>query len=334
MHADACSTPHATRTRHTLPQSPTKMADDTDEEYRDTDKDDSKPSAVGGSGQHHNRVSIEVFGPGRRTTESPADMLRGLHNNNDVGSELGRSFQTTSDGTVRSTDGSPSVAFTRNIAEDRPSGWQSGNFNISDVAVATLNPTNRAERARASGQRGLSTTHSKKCADDPTKSEHAVNNYKHAKGALLKGSKQAMDEKRLEKYGETTGEEVQIADGPFRCGPWKGIMFTGRWNEPKPTNLACRCQPIFSLDKAMMVAHLRKIDASTEKYGKFISQTILEPVKIEVNGKMEYAVCHKVSEYSEGLVGKRERCGLMYDQDGELVLGFSRTGQTKDCRYV
>ena len=310
------------------------MADDTDEEHRDADKDDSKPSAVGGGGRHHNRVSKEVFGTGRRTSESPADMLRGLHNNNDVGSELGRSFQTTSDGTVRSTDGSPSVAFARNVAEDRPSGWQSGNFNISDVAVATLNPSTRAERSSARGHRGMSATHSKKCADDPTKSEFAVNNYEHIKGALLEGSKQAMDKKRLEKHGVSTGEEAQIADGPFRCGPWKGIMFAGRWNTPKPTNLACRCQPTFSLDKAMMVAYLGQIDAKTEKHGKFMGQRVLEPVKIEVDGEMKFAVCHVVCEHSEGTLGKKERCGLMYDQDGELVLGSSSTGQTKDCRYV
>ena len=305
------------------------MADDTDEEHRDADKDDSKPSAVGGGGRHHNRVSKEVFGTGRRTSESPADMLRGLHNNNDVGSELG--FQTTSHGTVRTTDGSPSVAFTQNIAEDRPSGWQSGNFNISDVAVTTLKPTTRVERTRASGQRGLSSMHSKKCGG---KSEAAVSNYEHTKGPLLKGSKQAHDKERLEKYGESTGEEVQIADGPFRCGPWSGIEKSGRYNKPKPMNLACRCQPTFSLNKAMMEASLRTIDNATEKYGKFMGQRILEPIKIEVDGEMKFAVCHIYNEYSEGKVSKKERCGLMYDQDGELVLGTSSTGLTKDCRYI
>jgi len=328
MHADACSTPHATRTRHTLPQSPTKMADDTDEEYRDTDKDDSKPSAVGGSGQHHNRVSIEVFGPGRRTTESPADMLRGLHNNNDVGSELGRSFQTTSDGTVRSTDGSPSVAVARNIAGGRPSAWQSGNFDISDVEVATLTPSTRFEKSSASGTRGCYSKHSKKRADG--KSEFAVNNYKTNSGAVVKGVIQYQDKARQEKFGESTGEEVQIADGPFRCGPWSGNVLKSRWQTPEPTTLACCCQPRFLIDKSRMEASLRQIDERTEKYGHFNYTGILEPIRVEVEGEMKFAVCHKIRENGNYKKG----CGLIYDQDGELVFGSSSTGEVKDARYI
>jgi len=299
------------------------MADDTDEE------DDRKPAADGVGGARCTRDSREVFGPGQRTSESPADMLRGHHNNN-IGSELGRSFQTTSHGTVRSTDGSPSVAVARNIAGGRPSAWQSGNFDISDVEVATLTPSTRFEKSSASGTRGCYSKHSKKRADG--KSEFAVNNYKTNSGAVVKGVIQYQDKARQEKFGESTGEEVQIADGPFRCGPWSGNVLKGKWLTPKPTTLACCCQPRFSIDKSRMEASLRQIDASTEKHGHFNFNGVLEPIKIEVEGEMKFAVCHKILD--NGSRTYKKGCGLIYDQDGDLVFGSSSTGESKDARYI
>ena len=332
--------PHSSPRLHTHAHTKSKkMADDTDEEHRDTDEDNSKLSADSGGGAHHNRLSREVFGSTLDIEEAPLETLRKLQAS--AGPTLtrdGRPFvHIMTDGSIRSADGSSGTSFAATFAAGRPTQRREGNYNMGELTVSDgqLAPSTRMEVCAEMGKRGANKQHAHRRvgSDGVERSVHWENSLKGR--AVSHNQKKAVvevcDNTRSAAHGKA-GVEMEVAEGPFYCTDFEGIRLRTKWDKAEPLKVVTRCcggEKDGPWTKEVIVSHLRQIDDSTAKRGKVESAVWkISPIKIEIDGAPTFVICHCTQTKRSA---KPEICGVVVDKDGNMIVG---TGTGKDLRFI